>query len=241
MSRSDSHLHNPELQSQWAVEIEQAMFAYEEGQPVIHVPSWRLAKGQHVFLQGESGSGKSTLLNLLAGLNVVDNGSLNILGQSLKTLSASKRDRFRAQHIGVVYQAFNLIPYLSVKHNIQLAQYFASTSQYLDTIDALLSAVNLPKSCFNKPVSHLSIGQQQRVAIVRALVNHPPLLLADEPTSALDRKNMQSFMQTLMSAVEHTETSVIMVSHDERMTDYFEHHVQISDINKIESEQRVTL
>lgn len=190
--------------------------------------------GEHVFLYGPSGSGKSTLLGLLAGLQVPTRGAVSILGEELSGRSARQRDRFRAQHIGVVFQQFNLIPYLSVVDNVLLASHFGGSRQPSSRSKALdlLTRVNLDDSLHNRLASELSIGQQQRVAIVRALINSPQLLLVDEPTSALDHTNRDAFLSLLFEVVQASGCAMVFVSHDPAIAASFERRDDIADLNQ---------
>ncbi len=190
--------------------------------------------GEHVFLFGPSGSGKSTLLGLLAGLQVPTSGSVSILGQDISHSSARQRDRFRAQHIGVVFQQFNLIPYLSVLDNVLLAAHFGHGNRQLARSGALdlLARVNLTEDLHNRSASELSIGQQQRVAIVRSLINSPQLLLVDEPTSALDHANRDAFLGLLFEVVQASRCAMVFVSHDPSIAASFERKDNIADLNR---------
>ena len=189
--------------------------------------------GEHVFLYGPSGSGKSTLLGLLAGLQVPTRGAVSILGEELSGLSARQRDRFRAQRIGVVFQQFNLIPYLSVVDNVLLASHFGGIRQPSSTSKALdlLTRVNLDDSLHDRLAGELSIGQQQRVAIVRALINSPQLLLVDEPTSALDHTNRDAFLALLFEVVQASGCAMVFVSHDPAIAASFKRRDDIADLH----------
>ena len=204
--------------------------------PSLVIPHWQVEQNQQVFLHGDSGSGKSTLLNLLSGVLTPTSGSIQILAQHLETMSNSQRDRFRAQNIGVVFQTFNLVPYLSVLKNIELAVYFAkSDKQHLTArIEQLLNKLNLSLDLLHKPVNQLSIGQQQRVAIVRALINEPQLLLVDEPTSALDASARDAFLSVLVEMSKEHNTSMVFVSHDKSIEKYFSSSVEIESLIKKE-------
>lgn len=197
----------------------------------IHIPSWKVQVGEKIFLQGDSGVGKTTLLRLLSGL-IVGSGRLDVLGENISLLSPSKRNRFRAQHIGMVFQQFNLIPYLSAIDNIVLAANLAKqhkNSQQKAVV--LLQEMDLLAAAWHKAAHALSVGQQQRVAIARALINAPELLLLDEPTSALDNNNQSRFMQALMQHLDkHPKTTVIFVSHDSRLSDYFGSQIELADL-----------
>jgi len=201
----------------------------------LDIPAFSMAKGEHVFLRGSSGSGKSTLLNLVAGIHQAAEGKVSVLGQDLDTLSGAKRDRFRAAHLGFVFQQLNLIPYLSVQDNILLAQHFSTRKvnkkQALPLISHILAELKLPASILEQPAGSLSIGQQQRVAIARALVNQPELLIADEPTSALDSDNRDAFMQLLFRLANENDTSLLFVSHDLSLSAGFQRTVEMTSIN----------
>lgn len=206
---------------------------------VVKIPHWQVQQGEHVFLSGPSGSGKSTLLNLLCGTLQPTKGSISLFGTAFSSLSSSKRDRYRANHIGVVFQQFNLIDYLTVEQNVEAAVYFSGTSgaqskQRIHTrLPQLLEALQLPATIAHKQAGELSVGQQQRVAIVRALINSPELLIVDEPTSALDVAARDTFM-TLLKQVANKST-LLFVSHDPSLQAYFHQHVKMDDINQIAS------
>jgi putative ABC transport system ATP-binding protein len=191
------------------------------------IKQFNLQQGERVFLYGDSGSGKTTLLNLLAGVLKPSKGTIHLLGQAFSSLPNRQRDRFRARHIGVVFQQFNLIPYLSVMKNIQLASYFASTEP--NTVEEvakdMLSKLKLPANTLHKRASELSVGQQQRVAIARALINQPEILLVDEPTSALDASARDAFMSVLIETCQAANTTMIFVSHDMGIQDYFDNSI----------------
>lgn len=198
----------------------------------LRIPQWHVEKGDNVFLYGDSGSGKSTLLNLLSGVLKPNSGSIEILGQDLCTMSNTQRDAFRARHIGVVFQTFNLIPYLSVLKNIELAAYFAKNDVHAvkEHAQQLLSSLHLPDDILSKPVNQMSIGQQQRVAIVRALINYPEILLVDEPTSALDASARDAFMRVLLEITKETHTTLIFVSHDKALASFFKTQTNIREL-----------
>ncbi len=227
------------------IKLNQVKFTYSSDSErcVLNLPYWQIASGENVLLIGESGSGKSTLLNLLSGISVPDSGSVVVAGQALQTMSNRQRDRFRAERIGYVAQSFNLIPYLSAVDNIQLATYFAHGSERKNSgsnisgsnksleIKALLSELNIVQEHWNRPVSQLSIGQQQRIAIARAVANKPQLIIADEPTSSLDQSNRDNFMSILMATASTHETTLVFVSHDLSLNRYFDRIDSMTDIN----------
>lgn len=205
------------------------------------ITQWQVDTGERVFLHGISGSGKTTLLNLLCGILIPTSGSISLFDNNISTLSNRKRDFFRAKNIGVVSQQFNLIPYLSVLKNIQLAGYFAKKSKndINNDVYTLLRALQLPSNVILKQVSQLSVGQQQRVAIARALINQPRLLLVDEPTSALDTSAKNAFMDLLMQVCVNTKTTLIFVSHDDTLSHYFDSTLAISSLCNTEEKTTV--
>jgi len=219
-----------------AIHIQDCHFAYTPESPILHIPSFIVEAGTTVFLRGPSGSGKSTLLQLCTGMLIPQQGQISILGQTISTLSASARDRFRAIHIGVVLQQFNLIDYLSVQDNIKLAQHFAkpeALDKHPDYLDELLKALHLSQNILQQKANALSVGQQQRVAILRALINRPKLLIVDEPTSALDEAAKTGFMEMLFRLQHLTDCTLLFVSHDMRLTQGFDQVIDLADINHI--------
>lgn len=219
-----------------AIKINRLAFSYpgKNSPAVLDIPSWHVQQGERVFLQGPSGSGKSTLLNLLAGILTTAHGSVEILGQDLAALSAHQRDIFRARHIGIVFQQFNLIPYLNVLDNIRLAAYFGKKTNSSIEPQALqlFTALGLDRSLLRQQTGALSVGQQQRVAIARALINAPEILIADEPTSALDSDARAAFMQLLLELCKDQGNTLIFVSHDTSLTQYFQRIVNLTAINR---------
>ena len=218
-----------------AIFLHHVSFAYPQApqKKVLDIPHWSLASGEQVFIHGPSGGGKSTLLNLLSGILRADDGEVSVLGERLDQMSNRRRDRFRANHIGCVFQQFNLIPYLDAIDNIRLAAHFAAKKQasLSHETDELLSALGIALSDRCKPTAELSIGQQQRVAIARALINKPQLLIADEPSSSLDQENRDSFMALLMSLVKAQQITLLFVSHDLSLAQHFGRIEALSDIN----------
>ena len=233
--------NDAESQSTLAISLNNIEYKYKSKatSPDLTIPQWDLKRGQQVFLYGDSGSGKTTLLNLLAGVLTPSAGVIKIFDRAFSSLSARQRDKFRARHIGVVFQQFNLIPYLSVLKNIQLADYFASTKRkdIIDSAQALLSKLKMPASVLNKRASELSVGQQQRVAIARALINQPELLLVDEPTSALDASARDAFMKVLIETCAAANTTMVFVSHDMSLQDYFETSIAMPLLSQSSSPQ----
>ncbi len=219
------------------ISLSHVHFSYPDtpDKPVLNIPSWSVTSQEHVFVHGPSGCGKSTLLNLLSGMLAPSEGEVTVLGKRLDNMSHRQRDQFRANHIGYVFQQFNLIPYLNAVENIQLATHFSRTKRtsVKQEIEELLTKLNISPDDSTKQTAKLSIGQQQRVAIARALINKPELLIADEPTSSLDQHNRDNFMSVLMSLVSAYNITLIFVSHDMSLSHYFERIDALSDISRL--------
>lgn len=204
----------------------------------LSVPGFSVGAGESVLLLGESGSGKSTLLSLICGTVKADRGLVQVAGQDLAALSGSGRDRFRAEQIGVIFQQFNLLPFGSVADNILLPLRFAPRRRKRagaarDEARALCQALGLPDTLFQARAGVLSVGQQQRVAVARALIGQPPLIVADEPTSALDANSQAAFLDLLFQQSEAQKSALLMVSHDPRLGERFDRVVELSDIAEI--------
>lgn len=215
-----------------AIDLKQLSFSYRSGGWQLTIPALQLAKGQHLFIRGASGSGKTTLLNLLSGITQPQKGQLYIGGQPLHQLSSAARDKLRARQIGVVFQQLNLIPYLSVLDNALLSAHFAGHRgvAVAERAKQLLSRLGLAEDLWLKPATALSVGQQQRVAIARALVPKPALLIADEPTSALDSDNRDAFMRVMLAEADANGCTVIFVSHDASLQQYFHYQLQMDKL-----------
>lgn len=201
----------------------------------LDVNAFALARGETVLLLGESGSGKSTLLSLICGTITAATGSVAINGTDIGALAAGKRDRFRAEQIGLIFQQFNLLPYASVLDNILLPLRFAPhrrtrTPEPQQAASALCRDLGLPDDVLLAKAGTLSVGQQQRVAAARALIGAPPLIVADEPTSALDAATQTTFLNLLFAQTRAHNSTLLMVSHDARLAPNFDRVVQMSDI-----------
>ena len=223
-----------------AIKISNLQYVWPESNtPIIDIPALEVELRGSVFLQGASGSGKSTLLSLLAGTLKASSGTLQILGTDLTSLSSRRRDRFRAEHIGIVFQQFNLIPFLTVEGNLKLASRFVNQSVSGTEVRAkqLLESLRLDSAILGRRADRLSVGQQQRVAIARAFINQPEILLADEPTSALDTEARDLFMQLLMSVREATGCTLIFASHDSSLASFFETKIVLKEINRSEKKE----
>ncbi len=214
------------------VSVRDLNFSYSEAKkPLLTIPQWSVHPGERVFLHGASGTGKSTLLNLLSGILLPNTGNIDIMGTPINTLGSRQRDKWRARHIGVVFQQFNLIAYLNAIDNIRLAAYFGGANNISDRVNELLHSLEIDKNLHNQPTSQLSIGQQQRVAIARALINQPAILIVDEPTSALDKQRCDDFMSLLLNQVKQHKTALIFVSHDLSLAKAFTRVEALADIN----------
>ncbi|OYT99050.1 MAG: methionine ABC transporter ATP-binding protein [Burkholderiales bacterium PBB1] len=203
-----------------------------------------IAAGRTVFLHGPSGGGKSTLLGLMAGVLLPSAGSVSLLGTRWSDLSGARRDAFRADHLGYIFQQFNLLPYLSVLDNVLLPCRFSALRRERATLDGgapgaaardLLQRVGLAEALWTRPASQLSVGQQQRVAAARALIGRPEVVIADEPTSALDAALRDGFMDLLLEACRSSGGTLVFVSHDERLAARFDERLSLSDINRAAS------
>jgi ABC-type antimicrobial peptide transport system, ATPase component len=221
------------------ITIEQLRFTWpDQPQPILDIETFALNDGEHVFLKGPSGSGKSTLLSLIAGIHTPQSGTLTVNHQALTALNDRQRDQFRANHIGYIFQQFNLLPYLSVLDNVtvplrfSLARRQALTRSPHQEAATLLNQLGLPKNCHHQPVTVLSIGQQQRVAAARALIGAPALIIADEPTSALDADTRNTFIQLLQDRCRDANSSLLFVSHDSQLASLFDRDVSLPSLNR---------
>ena len=226
------------------IDLKNVCFRWKNSSSVLlDLPEFRIKQHEHVFLQGPSGSGKSTLLALVGGILVSGSGSLKVLGQELRKLSRSGRDVFRVDHIGFIFQLFNLLPYLSIEENVMLPLSFSSIRarragrtklDRLNEARRLLKALALEKQQAEKsPVIELSVGQQQRVAAARALIGSPELIIADEPTSALDADLRHSFLELLFGECKKAGSTLLFVSHDSTLSDFFNSKASMDELNNI--------
>jgi len=198
--------------------------------PCIALDRLDVAARERIFIHGPSGSGKSTLLGLLGGVIVPQSGSIRLLGTELTQIRPSARDRFRADHIGFLFQSFNLVPYLSTIENVLLPCRFSARRRERATeggrsvhqeARGLLRDLDVEPALFHRDVTTLSVGQQQRVAAARALLGRPEIIIADEPTSALDADRQAAFIQLLLRECADAGATVVFVSHDMRLAPFF--------------------
>ncbi len=222
----------------FALELAGVKYQWPGKQPFsIAIERFAIEPGERVLLLGESGSGKSTLLSLVCGIILPDSGTISIGETKLNDLSSSARDRFRAENIGVIFQMFNLLPNLTPLDNVLLPLHFAPARRARlqeparDAALSIMEKLGLPlEAMIGSPASRLSVGQQQRVAVARALIGQPSLIIADEPTSALDTKTRSTFMQLLFAQVVSAGSTLLMVSHDASLASEFDRAVSMSEI-----------
>lgn len=221
------------------VNLRDLEFSWPNGAHVLSVRQFTIDHSEKLFLQGPSGSGKSTLLGVIAGVFAPSAGEAMVLGQPFHTLTAATRDRARADAMGVIFQQFNLVPYLTLVENVLLpcrfspvraARVGATDKQRTNRARDLLARLGLGEEAQgDRPASELSVGQQQRVAAARALIGSPTLVIADEPTSALDAQTRDTFIDTLLS--EANDAAVLFVSHDASLSKRFDRRTAMSNIN----------
>lgn len=225
-----------------ALAIRDLRYAYPRGPVVLDLPEFTLAAGERLFLKGPSGSGKSTLLGLIGGVLRPTAGRISVLGTDYSGLKGAALDRFRADHIGYVFQQFNLLPYLGLLDNVLLPCRFsklraerATKADGSPTASAtrLLTQLGLAEWLkAGRPVAELSVGQQQRVALARALIGAPELIICDEPTSALDADRRESFIRLLHAQLDGSGASLVFVSHDAALAPLFPRQAALDTLNR---------
>lgn len=223
------------------LDLKNVEFSWPGRPPLLSIAEFQIVEGEHVFLKGPSGSGKSTLLGLIAGVLDAQSGEIVFDGQDMRKLSNGKRDQIRARDMGVIFQLFNLLPYLDLVSNVALPCRLSSARrkrvlEYAESPEAqalsLLDELGLGNEARMKvPVSDLSVGQQQRVAAARALIGRPKLIIADEPTSALDTSARDGFLDVLREECRERGTALLFVSHDPELADSFERIVHLDELN----------
>lgn len=218
--------------------IEDLRFSWPgDTRPVLAMDSLALTAGEKVFMFGPSGSGKSTLLALIGGLVRPQAGRILFQAQDLTALGGARRDRIRAEHLGVIFQQFNLLPWLDLKANVMLPCRFsraraARAGDVGAAAQNLLGAMGLDPVLWGRRADRISVGQQQRVAAARALIGRPALILADEPTSALDHDRRQDFLDLLFAQVEAAGSTLLFVSHDRELAGRFDRAVDLTELNQ---------
>ena len=217
------------------IDIHHLRFAWPRApRDTLAIDALHVGAGETVFLHGPSGCGKSTLLGLLAGVLVPTAGEVRLRGQPWSTLRGALRDRLRADHLGYIFQQFNLLPYLSVLDNVLLpCRFSAARARRAGATQAqdLLLRVGLDAELWPRRADALSVGQQQRVAAARALIGAPDLVIADEPTSALDAALRDDFMALLLQQCRAGGSTLVFVSHDERLAVHFDRRLSLPELN----------
>ncbi|MBL8876322.1 MAG: ABC transporter ATP-binding protein [Phycisphaerae bacterium] len=201
-----------------ALEIENVRFAYGGSNSFeIVIPSLRLEPGEHVLLTGGSGTGKSTVLQIVAGLVDPQAGSVRVAGSRIHSLHGPARDRFRGSHIGMIFQTFNLLQGFSALENVLAALMFSAVprSEHRERASALLATLGIQRP--DSPAELLSVGQQQRVAVARAVACRPTLVLADEPTASLDPENAAGAIELIQHTCRESGAALLCTSHDPAM------------------------
>ncbi len=222
------------------LDLEDLRFSWPGQAPLLEIRRFDLGMGEKLFLRGPSGSGKSTLLGLIAGVLAPQAGRVTVLGQDQARARSSQRDRLRADRLGVIFQMFNLVPYISVLQNVALpcrfsaarAKRVAAAGGVEAEARRLLVQLGLDDPLLlSRPVTTLSVGQQQRVAAARALIGGPSLIIADEPTSALDADSRDRFIALLKAEVETRGAALLFVSHDPALSGHFDRSIDLGSLN----------
>lgn len=232
--------------SQACIQLSNIEFCWEKTQqPLINIESLILKKAEKLFIHGPSGCGKTTLLNLISGVLKPTHGEVTVLGKNLFSQKQKLRDQYRADHMGIIFQQFNLIPYLNVLENITLPCLFSWRRREMLSIQKrnsieealrLLAALGLKdKDIIYKNVTELSTGQQQRVAAARALIGSPEIIIADEPTSALDQDTKQGFLELLFEEAMKSNSAILFVSHDLTLASLFDRSVSLNDFSSVKN------
>lgn len=199
---------------------------------ILDVPNLKVEVGEQVVLLGQSGGGKTTLLHIIAGITTPDNGSIMLDGIELTKLSEQGRDRVRAAKLGYVFQTFNLLPGFTALENVRLGMTFGNGKHDIGRATRLLERVGLGDRLHYKP-SQLSVGQQQRISVARALANRPRLLLADEPTANVDAANQQKIIDLIRETCQEEQIALIMVTHDLKLAQQFPRVERLENLNRV--------
>ena len=222
------------------VELRDLEFGWSADRPLLRIERLAIAAAERVFVHGPSGSGKSSLLSLVAGVVLPQRGSLRVLDTETSALAAARRDAFRADHFGIIFQMFNLVPYLSIVENVTLPCRFSrrrrQQAEARGGTEAearrLLEHLDLAAEARSRgAVMRLSVGQQQRVAAARALIGRPEIILADEPTSALDADRREAFLRLLFRECETEGATLVFVSHDHSLEPLFDRALALQDVS----------
>lgn len=200
--------------------------------PILDIPQFALARGEQMVLVGRSGCGKTTLLHIIAGISRADAGEILVDGVDIARLSEAGRDRYRAAKIGYIFQTFNLLPGFTALENVLLGMTFARGRRDTRRARDLLERVGLTARAGHKPAA-LSVGEQQRVAVARALANRPSLILADEPTANVDRANQQQIVDLIRQTCREEQVTLLMVSHAPDVAEQFDRVDRLEQINHV--------
>lgn len=203
--------------------------------PILDIERFELKENEQVVLIGESGSGKSTLLNVISGITAADSGKVTIAGTEIASMPEVVRDRFRAERIGFVFQTFNLLPAFSALENVLLGMSFSRKKPNRDRARELLALVGLEHRLHHHP-KQMSVGEQQRVAVARALANQPKLLLADEPTANVDVANQETILHLLRDACAQNQIAMLLVTHSQEVAKQFDRVETLTDFNKVHAQ-----
>lgn len=203
--------------------------------PILDIERFEVKEQEQVVLIGESGSGKSTLLNVISGITSADSGKVTIAGTEIASMPEVVRDRFRAERIGFVFQTFNLLPAFSALENVLLGMSFSRKKASRDRAKELLALVGLEHRLNHRP-KQMSVGEQQRVAVARALANQPKLLLADEPTANVDVANQETILKLLRDACTQHQIAMLLVTHSQEVASQFERVETLTDFNKVHAQ-----
>jgi putative ABC transport system ATP-binding protein len=226
------------------IDVANLEFCWQPKAPmVLSIDALQVSPGERLFIKGPSGSGKSTLLSLLSGVTTASAGTVRVMDRALEQLSSVQRDHFRADHIGFIFQMFNLIPYLSVVDNVMLPCRFSARRRakalsrgngLKAEARRLLQHLDMDHpDLHQRAITTLSVGQQQRVAAARALMGSPELLIADEPTSSLDADRRESFIRLLFNECHESGATLIFVSHDASLQHLFDRPINLTEINRL--------
>lgn len=199
--------------------------------PILNIPRLELAAGEQVVIRGQSGGGKTTLLNVISGLSTPDEGRIVIQKTDVTRLAEAARDRFRARYIGFVFQTFNLLAGFSALENVLLGMTFTGQRNDPRRASELLGRVGLGQRLTHRPAA-LSVGEQQRVAVARALVNKPILLLADEPTANIDPSHQQQVIDLLREVCRAENVAMLLVTHSDDVARQFERVEYLEKLNR---------
>jgi putative ABC transport system ATP-binding protein len=229
-----------------AILLEEVGFGWPGAPEFLSVPRLEVRAGERVFVHGPSGSGKSTLLGLMAGIHVPRRGHVRLMGHDLSEMSAGNRDRLRGAELGVVFQQFNLVPYLTVLDNVRLPLVFSKARRRRvhgpedegamdEGARDLLRRLGIDETLEDRRPPALSVGQQQRVAVARALLGRPGLVICDEPTSALDVAARDGFLDVLLKECGDAGAAIVFVSHDPALADHFPRRLDMADFQAVPS------